>query len=90
VAADAGGSFFHTADGGQAAHFIVHKWRASMKPEHQERRKIIREWMALPQDKRRTEVQVESFARKAMGRIAFRPDPYRQIVSWVRPRAGRQ
>jgi hypothetical protein len=57
-----------------------------MKPEHQERRKIIREWMALPQDKRRTEAQIEAFARKAMGRIAFRPDPYRQIVSWVRPR----
>jgi len=45
-----------------------------MKPEHQERRKIIREWMA----------------RKTMERIAFRPDPYRQIVSWVQPRAGRQ
>lgn len=61
-----------------------------MKPEHQERRKIIREWMALPQDKRQTEAQVEAFARKEMSRIAFRPDPYRQIVSWVQPRAGRK
>jgi hypothetical protein len=61
-----------------------------MKPEHQERRKIIREWMALPRDKRRTEAQVEAFARKVMGRIAFRPDPHRQVVSWVQPRAGRQ
>ena len=61
-----------------------------MKPEHQERRKIIREWMALPQDKRRTAAQVEAFARKTMERIAFRPVPYRQIVSWVQPRAGRQ
>jgi hypothetical protein len=61
-----------------------------MKPEHQERRKIIREWMALPLEKRQTEVQVEAFARKMMGRIAFRPDPYRQIVSWVQPRAGRK
>jgi hypothetical protein len=61
-----------------------------MKAEHQERRKIIREWMALPQDKRQTNAQVEAFARKAMGRIAFRSNPYRQIVSWIQPRAGRQ
>jgi hypothetical protein len=60
-----------------------------MKPEHNERRKIIREWMALPQDKRQTEAQVDAFARKAMERIAFTPDPFRQIVSWVLPRAGR-
>jgi hypothetical protein len=59
-----------------------------MKPEHLERRKIIREWMALPQDKRRTRAQAEVFAKKTMGRIAS--DPYRRIVSWVLPRAGRQ
>jgi len=61
-----------------------------MKPEHEERRKIIREWMALPREKRQTDAQVEAFARKMTGRIAFRPDPYRQIVSWVQPRAGRK
>jgi hypothetical protein len=61
-----------------------------MKPEHQERRKIIREWMVLPQEKRQTEAQVETFARKMMVRIAFRPDPYGQIVSWVQPRAARK
>jgi hypothetical protein len=60
-----------------------------MKPEHEERRKIIREWMALPRDKRQTEAQADAFARTAMGRIAFRPDPYRQIVSWVLPRVGK-
>jgi hypothetical protein len=60
-----------------------------MKPEHNERRKIIREWMALPQDKRQTEAQVDAFARKATERIAFRPDPLGQSVSWVLPRAGR-
>lgn len=60
-----------------------------MKPEHQERRRIIREWMALPRDKRQTNAQVDAFARKAMVRIAFRPDPYRQIVNWVLPRVGR-
>jgi hypothetical protein len=60
-----------------------------MKPEHSERRKIIREWMALPKDKRQTEAQVDAFARKSMERIAFRPDPFGQIVSWVLPRAGK-
>ncbi len=60
-----------------------------MKPEHNERRKIIREWMALPRDKRQTEAQVDAFAQKAMARIAFRPDPFQQIVSWVLPRSGR-
>ena len=28
-----------------------------MKPEHETRRKIIREWMSLPKDKRQTEEQ---------------------------------
>jgi hypothetical protein len=60
-----------------------------MKPEHSERRKIIREWMALPKDKRQTEAQVDAFARKSMERIAFRPDPFGQRVSWVLPRAGK-
>jgi hypothetical protein len=29
-----------------------------MKPEHETRRKIIREWMSLPKNKRQTEEQV--------------------------------
>jgi len=33
--------------------------------------------------------QVDAFARKAMGRIAFSRNPYRQIMSWVLPRAGK-
>jgi hypothetical protein len=32
--------------------------------DHETRRKIIREWMALPKDKRHTEEQVEAFAKK--------------------------
>ena len=39
-----------------------------MKPEHETRRKLIREWMSLPKDKRQTEEQAESFSRKAMER----------------------
>jgi hypothetical protein len=39
-----------------------------MKPEHETRRKIIREWMALPKDKRQIEEQAKPFAKKAMER----------------------
>jgi hypothetical protein len=51
-----------------------------MKPGHEERRKIIREWMAFPKDKRQTKEQLEAFAKNAMGRIPFSRDPYRQIM----------
>ena len=33
--------------------------------DHETRRKIIREWMALPKEKRQTEEQVAAFAKKA-------------------------
>jgi hypothetical protein len=32
--------------------------------DHETRRKIVREWMALPKDKRQTEEQVAAFAKK--------------------------
>lgn len=60
-----------------------------MKPGHEERRKIIREWMAFPKDKRQTKEQLEAFAKKAMGRIPFSRDPYRQIMTWLLPRTGK-
>jgi hypothetical protein len=60
-----------------------------MKPEHEERRKIIREWMSLPKDKRQTEEQVKTFAKKAMERIAFSDDPHARIMKWPLPRAGK-
>jgi hypothetical protein len=40
-----------------------HRWEQrilSMKPEHETRRKIIREWMALPKDKRQTKEQTKA------------------------------
>ena len=37
-----------------------------MKPEHEARRKVIREWMSLPKDKRQTKEQAKPFAGKAM------------------------
>jgi hypothetical protein len=51
----------------------------SMKPEHQAWRKIIREWMLLPKDKRQTEEQAKPFAKEAMERIPSSHDPYQQI-----------
>jgi hypothetical protein len=60
-----------------------------MKPEHAMRRKIIREWMALPKDKRQTEEQARPFAKKATERIPSSDDPHRQIMSWLLPRIGK-
>jgi len=37
-----------------------------MKPEHEARRKIIREWMSLPKDKRQTEEQAKPFANTVL------------------------
>jgi hypothetical protein len=54
-----------------------------MKPEHQARRKIIREWMSLPKDKR------QIVAKKAMERIPSSGDTYRQILRWLLPRIGK-
>jgi hypothetical protein len=61
----------------------------NMRPEHEARRKIIREWMSLPKDKRQTEGQAQLFAKKAMERIPFSGDPYRQIMRWLLPRIGK-
>jgi hypothetical protein len=56
-----------------------------MKPEHEARRKIIREWMSPPKD----EEQAKPFAKKAMERIPSSGDPYRQIMRWLLPRIGK-
>ena len=60
-----------------------------MRPEHGTRRKIIREWMALPRDKRQTEEQAKPFAKKAMERIPPSGDPYRRVMRWLLPRTGK-
>ena len=56
---------------------------------HETRRKMIREWMSLPKDKRQTEEQAKPFAKKAMERLPSSGDPYRQIMRWLLPRIGR-
>jgi hypothetical protein len=63
-----------------------------MKPEHDVRRKVIREWMSLPRDKRQTQEQASSFAVKAVETNAIgrsREDPYRRIMAWLLPRTGK-
>jgi hypothetical protein len=62
-----------------------------MKPEHDARRTIIREWMSLPRDKRQSEEQVTAFAVKALERHKLRcsGDPLLRIKTWLLPRSGR-
>jgi len=68
--------------------------------DHETRRKIIREWMALPKDKRQTEEQVTAFAEKALQQNEFhrsrrdpyqkfRRDPFEKVMGWLLPRAGK-
>jgi hypothetical protein len=69
-----------------------------MKPEHETRRKIIREWRSLPRDARQTEEQAEAFARKVMDRVSLAgpgyrgttpTNPYQNIMRWLLPRIGK-
>jgi hypothetical protein len=68
--------------------------------DHDTRRKIIREWMALPTNKRQTKEQVVAFAEKATQQNEFhrsrrdpnhqfRRDSYQKIMGWLLPRAGK-
>ena len=60
--------------------------------DHETRRKIIREWMALPKEKRQTEEQVVAFAKKAVEHNKFhrsRRDPDQKLMGWLLPRAGK-
>jgi len=60
-----------------------------MKPEHQQRRKIIREWMSLSKEKRQTQDQADAFATKAIERIPSVRDSHTKIMRWLLPRTGR-
>jgi hypothetical protein len=60
--------------------------------DHETRRKIIRQWMSLPKDKRQTAEQAAAFAKKAIGEKELqssRRDPYQRMMGWLRPRTGR-
>ena len=60
-----------------------------MRPEHDARRAIIREWMALPKEKRQTEEHAAAFAKKAVERVRCSGDPCRRIMSWLLPRLAK-
>jgi hypothetical protein len=56
------------------------------------RRTVIREWMALPPDKRQTEEQTAGFAAKTLQHNELprsRRDPYRVMMGWLLPRTGK-
>jgi hypothetical protein len=68
--------------------------------DHETRRKLVREWMALPKDKRQTEEQVAAFAKTAAQKNEFhrsrrdpsrkfRRDPHQKLMGWLLPRAGK-
>jgi hypothetical protein len=49
--------------------------------DHETRRKIIRQWMALPKDKRQTVEQAAAFAKRAVEQSELqsrRRDPYQR------------
>jgi hypothetical protein len=71
-----------------------------MEADHDARRKIIREWRALPKDKRQTEEQVTAFAKKTVEQnkfhhsrrdpnAKFRRHPFEKVMGWLLPRVGK-
>jgi hypothetical protein len=66
--------------------------KGSKMEDHETRRKIIRQWMSLPKDKRQTPDQAADFAKKAVEQNELQPsrrDPYERVVGWLLPRTGR-
>ena len=65
-----------------------------MKKQRQARRKIIRQWTALPRDKRQSMEQIAAYAKTAAQQnenafVHSRRDPYEKFMGWLLPRAGR-
>lgn len=62
------------------------------KKQREVRRKIIRQWVKLPKDKRESIVEISAFAKAAaqQNEKAFvhgRRGPYEKIMGWLLPRA---
>jgi hypothetical protein len=54
--------------------------------DYETRRKIIRQWMALPKDKRQTAEQAAAFAKQAVEQNELqrdRRDPYQRMIGWL-------
>jgi hypothetical protein len=62
-----------------------------MRPEHEARRTVIREWMALPREQRQTEKQAAAFATKTTDKNEFAcsGDRHQRIMSWLLPRTAK-
>lgn len=66
-----------------------------MKKQRHARRRIIRQWAALPRDKRQSVEQIAAFAKIAVQQnettfVHGRRDPYQKVMSWLLPRIGRR
>ncbi|MET4800308.1 hypothetical protein [Bradyrhizobium sp. LB11.1] len=66
-----------------------------VKKQRDARRKIIRQWMKLPADKRRSMAEISVFAKAAAQEnknalVNSRRDPYEKIMGWLLPRAARR
>jgi hypothetical protein len=60
--------------------------------DHETRRKIIRQWMALPKDKRQTAEQATAFAKKSIEQNKLqrsKREPYDRIMGWLLSRIDR-
>ena len=56
------------------------------------RRKVIREWMSLPRDKRGSKEQTADFAARAVQEHKLprsRGDPREVMMDWLLPRTGK-
>jgi hypothetical protein len=66
--------------------------RTTTMEDHETRRKVIRQWMSLPKDKRQTAEQAAAYATKAVEENKLRlsrRDPCERMMSWLLPRVGR-
>jgi hypothetical protein len=60
--------------------------------DHETRRKVIRQWMSLPKDKRHSTEQAVEFAKKTVEQDEFhasRRDPHERVMGWLLPRTGK-
>ena len=62
-----------------------------MRPEHEARRTVIREWMSLPRDRRQSKEQAAAFAAQAMEthKLTCSGDPHARCVAWLLPRTAK-
>jgi hypothetical protein len=62
------------------------------KKQREVRRKIIRQWVRLPRNKRESIAEISAFAKAAARQnekafVHSRRDPYQKIMGWLLPRA---